>query len=404
MVKIKDRLSASKMLLVFTTVLVVLAVVAVSLLIGDLKYNAGLKKAAVVPAAVVANGNCKLSVPTDIFNHLETPWQLLAPCHEADPNNNVFVQAVILNKDTGQLSTYSPLVIDAVTAPAIVPVAPVLPANRVIGIFVGGNDVNTTLVGASTQCVNGAVGKVFGQMAFCGARGLFDAINNFRVNLSAVKDRYGNVLLAASSAPIAIPPIGTETDGQPCPTVRDFRIVDQDQSDNVQTTYLSVPGGQTAQNTAANRAVLAGAGVIKNGSDNRLLSLLIDPAVGCHPWLIPDLADNGNLVPTLVTDELQAAAYQRQPVALIPAGDPMVGPNSLPMVNAYRLNVDQPRAATLADASVVPYCENMTENAPPWINYYQAQFTASVSPVAGMNLFDFLNARFIAAQQILKCP
>jgi hypothetical protein len=367
--------------------------------------NQAQKAAAAKQAAVkkqVAVGACSLSVPIDIYNHLETPWQLLPPCKEADPNTNVFIQAVILDTDTGQLSTYSPLVIDAVSAPAIVPVAPVLPMHHIVGVFGGGNDNVTTLVGASYQCVNGISGKPFGQMFFCGAHGLFDAINKFRINLPAITDHSGSVLVPASSSPLAIPYIGTESDGQPCPTVRDFRVVDQDQSDNVQTTYLITQTGQTAQNTAANRAALAGAVVAKNGSDNRLVSLLVDPAIGCHPWKIPDLADNGNPVPTLVTDELQAAAYQSNQ-AVIPAGDPMVGPNNLTMVNLYRLNVNQPRAASLADAVDSAYCQNMSENAPPWFNYYKVQFSASVSPAAGVNLYDFLVARFAASLVLLGC-
>jgi hypothetical protein len=400
--------SRKKGLVIIGAVLLVFAVLAVPFVENYKQQQtiAANKQAAAKKAVVAAGmvGQCKLSVPVDIFNHLETPWQLLPPCHEADPNTNVFVQAVIFNTDTGALSTYSPLVIDAVSAPAVVPVAPTLPAHRVIGIAIGGNDVTTTLVGASQQCVNGAAGRAFGQMAFCGMRGLFDAINNTWVPHTTLSvDKYGNVVSSMNLAPIHIPWIGNETDGQRCPTVRDFRVVDQDQSDNVQTTYLSVAGGQTAQNTAANRAVLAGAVVAKNGSDNRLVSLLVDPAVGCKSWKIPDLADNGNPVPTLVTDELQAAAYQATPIALIPSGDPMTGPNILSMVNAYRLNVDQPRVATLADAPDATYCENMTESAPPWINYYKVAFSASVSPIAGTNLYDFMLARYAASLVLLGC-
>jgi hypothetical protein len=118
--------------------------------------------------------------------------------------------------------------------------------------------------------------------------------------------------------------------------------------------------------------------------------------------MVPDLADNGAPTPTLVTDELQAAAYQINQ-AVIPSGDPMVGPNILSMVNAYRLNVDQPRVASLADASVVPYCENMTEAAPAWINYYKIPFSASISPVAGTNLYDFMLARYAASLVLLGC-
>jgi len=404
------NMTRKKGLIIIFVVLALFAIVAVPV-VENLRISAAnqqailaaKQKAAAAKALAGAVGNCSLAVPVDVFNHLETPWQLLPPCHEADPNNNVFLQAVIFDTDTGQLSTYDPLVIDAVTAPAVVPVAPNLPAHRIVGIFGGGNNNVTTLVGANYQCVNGAAGKPFGQMFFCGGRALFDAIARFRVVVPPVLSASGNVLVPGSSAPLAVPSPGIESDGQQCPTVRDFRVVDQDQSDNVQTTYLVTATGQTAQNTAANRAALAGSVVAKNGSDNRLVSLLIDPAVGCTPWKIPDLADRGNLVPTLVTDELQAAAFQASPQALIPAGDPMVGPNILPMVNAYRLNVGQPRVATLADANVADYCENMTESAPAWINAYKVKFSASVSPVAGTNLYDFMLARFAASLTLLGC-
>ncbi len=114
--------------------------------------------------------------------------------------------------------------------------------------------------------------------------------------------------------------------------------------------------------------------VVKNGSDNRLLDTFVDPAVGCTPWAIADLADPGVFLPTQATNELQAAAFQGAPMALIPAGDPMVGPNSLPMVNTYRMDVNQPVAASLADASSATYCENQAEVAHSWITLHTADF------------------------------
>jgi site-specific DNA-cytosine methylase len=54
-------------------------------------------------------------------------------------------------------------------------------------------------------------------------------------------------------------------DGQPCPTVRDFSLIDQDQSDNAVAQYLFDPNtGQTAQATAANQTAMAGASVCKS--------------------------------------------------------------------------------------------------------------------------------------------
>src|SRR5207244_7947417 len=81
------------------------------------------------------------------------------------------------------------------------------------------------------------------------------------------------------------PPLGQGQDGLPCPTTRDFSIVDQDQSDNVTTTYLVTASGQIAQDTKANATALGGQ-VQKNGSDERLITL-VDKALSCTPWMAP---------------------------------------------------------------------------------------------------------------------
>ncbi|HCP74948.1 MAG TPA: hypothetical protein DIU08_09920, partial [Ktedonobacter sp.] len=81
------------------------------------------------------------------------------------------------------------------------------------------------------------------------------------------------------------PALGKAKDGLPCPTSRDFSIVDQDQSDNVTTFYLITPSGKVAQDTKANVAALGGQ-VQKNGSDERLITV-VDSALGCIPWTAP---------------------------------------------------------------------------------------------------------------------
>src|SRR5437879_12244251 len=81
-------------------------------------------------------------------------------------------------------------------------------------------------------------------------------------------------------------------------------------------------------------------------SDNRLVDVALDGNLGCTPWKAPDLADPGQMVPALALNELQARAHQKSPVALVPAGDPMVlnnGTIDLAKVNAYRRGVDQPQ-------------------------------------------------------------
>src|SRR5207245_11466302 len=86
-----------------------------------------------------------------------------------------------------------------------------------------------------------------------------------------------------------VPHFGFGKDGQPCPSVRSFAVADQDQSDNLPTTYLITPDGLLAQNTAHNMAKLPGAKVLGNPSDNRLTNVFLAPALGCKSWEAPDL-------------------------------------------------------------------------------------------------------------------
>jgi hypothetical protein len=341
-----------------------------------------------LPPTVRANGTkagdvtqCQLTVPPNPLSAqgLMTPWMLQAPCHEANPAQSVFVQAVIFDPATKSLAAYEPLVVDAGSAPAAPPTPITLPQGAVVGIFGGGNDDSTTLIGATAGCVFG-----FGQVFFCNTHHLFSVV---------------------SSAHMRIPTLGVGADNLPCPTVRDFRIVDQDQSDNVQTLYLALPDGQTMQDTAANRAANPQAVVLANGSDNSLL-LAVDGALGCQPWMIPDLADGGNPVPTQATDELQAAAYQQAPVALIPAGDPMVGPNNLFLLNQYRVHVDQPAVGSLQQADTTQYCANLVGIQDVWLAHDQTIFAAATAPafLGGGPLYDFLLARYQATLNLLNCP
>ena len=61
---------------------------------------------------------------------------------------------------------------------------------------------------------------------------------------------------AISAGKLTVPSPGRATDGLACMTTRSFALIDQDQSDNVTTEYLSTGNGQTAQDTAANRGSL----------------------------------------------------------------------------------------------------------------------------------------------------
>ncbi|HEX6540361.1 MAG TPA: hypothetical protein VF040_01295, partial [Ktedonobacterales bacterium] len=340
---------------------------------------------------------CSLIVPQQPLTAqgLATPYQFAGrangqPCRESNTDVSAFVQAAILDPATGQISIYNPLVVDQGTQPAAAPVVPTLPANAVVGIWFGSNGDTLSLQGASAaalrdgNCVGGLGGSVFGQVAYCNAPAFFTAANQ-QIQMKKLTP----------------PALGTSNDGQICPTVRDFSVVDQDQSDNVTTTYLLTQDGKVAQDTAANAANLAGSAVLKNGSDNRLLTVALDTALGCTSWKAPDLANPGQMVPAQPLAELQAAMYQAQPVALVPSGDPMVLVNGRPNLakqNLYRAGVDQPAVASAmqAQADNLTYCQNLLKIAPARIQM-DKQWTVgapTLDPGVANNLYTFLAARF----------
>ena len=344
--------------------------------------------------AAAANGDCTLIVPARPLSArgLATPYQLTAtnadngPCNEANAAQAAFVQGAIIDPATGNISIYDPLVIDKGTQPAVKPVVPALPQGAVVGLWFGSNGNTLTLRDSNGSlqqglCVNGVDGSIFGQFSYCNAPAFFQAANS-----------------AIQAGKLKVPPIGRAQDGMQCPTTRDFSIVDQDQSDNVTTTYLVNGAGQTAQDTAANATALQGQ-VQKNGSDERLLTL-VDKAIGCTPWMVPDLANPGNMLPALPLNELQAAASQVAPVALVPGRDPMVLLNNktdLNKLNAYRVGVDQPTLQNLNVANTRLYCQNVLDVAPPRLQI-DSRFTkqaASPDPAAANTLFTFLAQRFV---------
>jgi hypothetical protein len=384
-------------------------------------------------AAAALNVNCTLIVPPNPLTAkgLSTPFQLVAtdpamgPCNEANAGQSAFVQAVILDPATGALSAYEPLVIDQGTTPAIAPIVPTLPPNAVVALWYGDNATILTLQRnakaaaananapvAATQaqnamqaqnaaqkthimlggqgimtgnCVNGTPNSPFGQFAYCNAPNFFFV---------------ANALIRAGK--ITIPPLGTASDGQACPSTRSFSVVDMDQSDNVQTQYLANAMGQTAQLSVANMAALAGATTLGNPSDNALVTRILDPALNCTPFTIPDQVNPTVPTATLGTDELVAAAHQQAPIALVPALDEMVlvnGQINLTKINAYRIGVDQTPAATLNRASTTTYCQNLVKISPARLNLDMTNFAARPSPDGGAtanSLFTFLANRLNA--------
>ena len=351
-------------------------------------------------ATAVPNPNCTIIVPDNALTAqgLATPYQLFAPdaaangpCNEANANQGAFVQATIYDPATGAFSVYSPLVIDKGTQPAAAPVVPTLPANAVVGIWFGSNGTNLTQQGANgdntlaqAQCTNGLNGFVFGQFSYCNAPNFFAAVNQ-----------------GIADGKVKVPALGTAKDGMACPTTRDFSVVDQDQSDNVQTQYLATANGQTAQLTAANQAKLANTITLGNPSDNALVTKFIDPTLGCTPWKAPDLANNNTPTLSLALDEIMANADQQAPVALVPLSDPMTlvnGVQSQDKTILYRKGVDQ-NPGGIQQTDPVTYCQNLLNVGLPRIQKDMTLTVNATTPMAtaANSLFTFLAQRYMAS-------
>ncbi|KAL4068489.1 hypothetical protein V8B97DRAFT_1872995 [Scleroderma yunnanense] len=351
----------------------------------------------------VVHSQCTLKVPNNPLtaNGLATPFELTG-CNQLDfANEGVFVEASIFDPATGHIEIYNPLVINAgmisvnnqtnnatkkFTSGAsagffIPPLMPTIPNDAIVALWFGSNANNVTLKGDTKNCVNGLGKSLFGQFAYCNAPAWFNATN------AAVKEALVNV-----------PPPGMGLAGQACPTTRDFRIVDQDQSDNVDTTYLLISNNTLAQNTPANAQANPDAEVLSNASDNALLNEFIQPALNCTPYQNPCTTCAKGQAPALSTNELQASLYPpTDGPALVPLNDPMVlveGKESLDKVNLYRAGVGQPKA-NHKNASDTTYCQQFAQSG-LFISTNEGTFTSAGSPAADQatNLFTFMAMRF----------
>jgi len=383
----------------------------------------GSASAPAVQAASANNTNCDIIVPANPLSAqgLATPYQLTGPagtspaasgCTMANAANlGAFVQATILNPRTGALAVYNPLVITQGTTPAAAPVVPRLPRGAIVTIDFGFQGTNLIQVGATPNalrqgnCVNGLPGSPFGQQSMC------NGINFFRAASTLMAIGRMRVPFEGTSAKI-VPTAGRLGTGRDCPNVRNFDMIDQDQSDNVTSVYLlNQTTGQTAQDTAANEASLAGTQALSNGSDNALVDKFMDPALGCTPFMAPDLANNGTPTTSQALDELLAARNMPRVPALVPENDPMTldanGNFDAAKTNLYRAEVGQPAISPANDRFDSPanYCQNMINIQGPFLAANQAVFAAGPSPVpaVGENLYTFLANRLLMSFDNLGC-
>jgi hypothetical protein len=191
------------------------------------------------------------------------------------------------------------------------------------------------------------------------------------------------------------------------PRLGDFSVVDQDQSDNLDTTYLALPDGRTAQDTPTNAAELPTAATLSNASDNGLLNNFIEPTLGCQPFEAPDLTADATMVPSLALNELQAAATQTQPVALVPTNDPMTELNGKPSIaktDLYRAGVNMPPINPTIETPT-SYCIHLATIAPHRLDLDRPLTinAPSPDPATATNLFTFLQQRLKDSLTNLAC-
>jgi hypothetical protein len=349
-------------------------------------------------AQAAASTNCTVAVPANPLSAqgLAAPWVLGDGCTWANgATEGVFIDATILSPD-GKLQVYNPLVITQGTQPAVAPTPPTIAPGSQVILSLGFNGNALALVGQGARqgnCIDALGNSLINQTPQCNAAAFY---------------RMANAEIARGT--LKIPATGTAKDGQPCPTVRDFSLIDQDQSDNAVASYLFDPNtGQTAQATAANQANMAGATSQNNGSDNGLLDKFVDPALGCTPFTAPNSTNPAGASASQALNELSARANQRGTIALLPVNNPQLlvgGKFSLAKTNLYRIETDQPPLATNNTAqNAARYCQNMVniQTARLKLDADLETGTASPVPALGNNLATFLAARLSGSFGNLNC-
>jgi hypothetical protein len=350
-------------------------------------------------AEAATSMNCTLQVPDNPLSTqgLETPYQLGDGCSMANAGTEgAFVEATILSPN-GQLQVYNPLVITAGTTPAAAPApAPAIQRGDQVIIDIGFNGNNLALTGRGAfqgRCADALGQSLIGQVSGCNTVNFYNLANS-----------------EIARGILQIPALGTDDSDQACLSVRNFALIDQDQSDNVVSRYLINGNGQTEQDTAANAAAGTGDTLLTNGSDDALLSEFVDPANGCTPFTAPDTTNANGTAPSQALNELSARMNAQQPIAEVPVNDEMVlvnGAFSVAKTNVYRALVDQSLLPADVNANEVAadYCQNMVNIAPERNQTDMARelnFTSPV-PATGNNLATFMGARLSASFMVLNC-
>jgi len=331
---------------------------------------------------------------------LMTPYQLVgAGCAQTVITMSRFVHAVIINTDNGQVGIYNPLVITAGTAPEVAPVPVNFTVNNhVVGIWIGSNSNTLALSNPNNGIANGlcvfgsTIGttvSAFGQFAYCNSAAFWRAVE-----------------LVRAQGLLPVPPIGVATDGLPCPTVRDYAVVDMDPDDGVPTQYLVTANGNPIQKTL-NNMKLNIQGELANDGDHRLVSAFVQAATGCQGWLVPDLADPGVKRAALPMNVLQAVYFQGMPVEVLPSTDPMTTVGTTPDLtkqNLYRKAIYQPQINNLIEADPAVFCRLYANITVARMKTLTVQLHNTVSPAgAGTNLFDFMKTRASTTYAAINC-
>jgi hypothetical protein len=349
------------------------------------------------PAEAANTLNCTLTAPRHPLTAqgLATPWQLGDGCSMANPAEEAFVESTILAPN-GKLTVYDPLVITQGTTAAATSAPPTIPRGSQVIINVGFNGNNIVLEGRGAHqgnCIDAFGNSIIAQTSACNAQAFF---------------RDANAQIGRGT--LHIPAVGTATDGQACQTTQSFALIDQDQSDNVITTYLLNGTGQTAQDTAANKAAMGGSTVVSNGSDDALLGHFVDPTLGCTPLTATDTTSPNGTDGSQSLNELSARQNQGTTPALLPVNDPQLlvaGQFSIGKTNTYRALTDQAplSANTNKTQNAATYCQNMVNLQPTRLQLDMAKEAVVTSPVpaVGNTLATFLGARLSASFTNLNC-